>query len=325
MSLLKNMAIFMAVMNEIGSKDELLQATNGGEDILLNIFKSIGSEFKGFGQKHLNPFYSDTKPALIFTKKDNTILFKDFGNDVYSGDIFEFASIYYNRRLPNDFSLLLSDIASDLNLSINDYKNVAPQPRKSQIRASKLNVKEMQLTDLYLVSYKPAPDYNSIPYPNGYISEAISFEKLVELMTAPTQFVFCQLRDGYRKRENFIEGNVVALDFDEVYLHDFDDLMWQLYRNPNCFLAYETKRSCTRFDDFGSPIMRIRALFRSNIVLSDANKYKQYLAQIFNQYKRFNPDQQAIDPTHPFNSGGKSIYDMRSGQNIRLWRYWTYE
>lgn len=307
-------------------KDELLRLTNNGEDILLNIFNLMGLEFKGYGQPHLNPFYSDTKPAMIFTKKENTLLFKDFGNTDYSGDIFSFAAFYYGRRLDTEFNLLISDIANDLNISSDDFNKITQRPIKRQTaNKQQREIIQIQKFDGYLISYKPAPDYYSIPFADGHISENVSFDRLVELLTKPTQFVFCLLKDGYRKKENFIKANVIALDFDEIYLHELDLLMELLYHNPNCFLAYETKRSGTEFDSDGSPIIRLRALFHSNIIFDNADKYQRYLTSIFNQYKAFNPDKQAFNPTHSFHSGGKSIFNMLNGQNIRLWRYWTYE
>ena len=106
-------------MNKINigiSKEALLEATGGGLDIIESIYTLTGVQFNGLGKRNLNPFYNDTKASLYFNQSGETILFNDFGDPDYGGDVFDFAGKYYNINPKLHLNKLLEAIASDLRI-----------------------------------------------------------------------------------------------------------------------------------------------------------------------------------------------------------------
>ena len=92
-----------------------------------------------------NPFYKDTKPALSFMLKDGQYFFKDFGDDSYHGDVFNFAGHYYGLEPRTRLSEIIQKMAADLNLVMpssnrsngktSDNK-VSQQPEKPNFKVS---------------------------------------------------------------------------------------------------------------------------------------------------------------------------------------------
>ena len=104
----------------------LLQATNGGLDFYQFVFhhKLMPSATENKMENVLNPFYEDTKPSFsIYLKsvKDESETYKwcfnDFGDESYFGDVFDFASFYYDLDIKQDFNEIVSNIIRDLNIN----------------------------------------------------------------------------------------------------------------------------------------------------------------------------------------------------------------
>ncbi|MDT3738623.1 MAG: DUF3987 domain-containing protein [Candidatus Kapabacteria bacterium] len=101
------------------SKEEVLQRTNGGENIYKYIFSSKGIEYL-IGRNMRNPLYSDKNPSLSINLINGNYLFNDFGNPEFQGDVFDFAGHYWSINPRNNFQELLSKINIELHLEITD-------------------------------------------------------------------------------------------------------------------------------------------------------------------------------------------------------------
>ena len=73
------------------SKEEILARTNKG----LNVFKHYMPFQFRVGRNFLNPLYEDTKAScnVYFDRTSDQYKLKDYGNDTYSGDCFQFVGI----------------------------------------------------------------------------------------------------------------------------------------------------------------------------------------------------------------------------------------
>jgi hypothetical protein len=70
------------------SKEEILKRTSNG----LDVFKHyIQGEWR-VGRNFLNPFYEDRKAScnIYFDRRSGAYRLKDFGNDSFSGDCFNY-------------------------------------------------------------------------------------------------------------------------------------------------------------------------------------------------------------------------------------------
>jgi len=110
-------------MNNNLTKQNILDRTSNGRDIYQFYCQALGSKFI-IGRNIKNPFYNDTKPSFSFYEKGGSILFKDFGEPKYSGNVFDFVGFYYNLNLntKGNFYELLKRINSDLHLRLFEYK-----------------------------------------------------------------------------------------------------------------------------------------------------------------------------------------------------------
>ncbi len=121
------------------SKEEILARTNKG----LNVFKHyLPFQFR-VGRNFLNPLYEDTKAScnVYFDRTSDQYKLKDYGNDTYSGDCFQFVGILQGTdcRHAAGFLDILQKINQDLCLgletgSVNQsLKPLSPPSLKSQI------------------------------------------------------------------------------------------------------------------------------------------------------------------------------------------------
>jgi hypothetical protein len=287
----------------------------------------MGIEFKGLGKHNIRPFGNDKNPSVVFNRSADgkIILFYDHGNTDYEGSVFDFAGYYYNKDPKSQFAELLEAINGDFSLgldetfkldkSLHNYK-----PKKQTIDNLEVKKYEWQDGDKLTISYKPIKDLTETPYADSYKSGLITFNELVELLISPHLLVFAELKDGYRKKDNFIRTNLLTLDFDGIALCNFDELLATLHLDKSCILAYETKRSRLYYDDDGELIVRLRAIFNPSTIFTDYNKAQTYLEALFDKYrlKGYNPDPQAKEVTHSFHTGIGGIYNMITGTNIRI-------
>ena len=135
------------------SKEEVLRRTNGGLDFYKFVIPNLsvnGSKCKNT----LNPFYHDTKPSLSIFERDGQWFFKDFGNEQFSGDVFDFAALYYNLRPESDFNEILRKINDDLRLGLNGHETVGKVQTKNNIQSliERLGKQPRNLAKAYLKS-----------------------------------------------------------------------------------------------------------------------------------------------------------------------------
>ncbi len=96
------------------NKENILKQTNNG----LDFFKFVIPDLQTNGNRCRNvknPFYEDKKAGLSIFFNKNQWFFKDFGSSKYSGDVFKFASFFYNE---NNFGEILENINNDLFLNL---------------------------------------------------------------------------------------------------------------------------------------------------------------------------------------------------------------
>jgi len=91
------------------SKNDILNATKRGFLFYKYIIPHLKLKDNNISCKSvLNPFYHDTKPSLSIYFWNGQWWFKDFGNEDYSGDVFEFAAFHYNIDPIAETDLLLT-------------------------------------------------------------------------------------------------------------------------------------------------------------------------------------------------------------------------
>jgi len=100
------------------SKEEILARTNKG----LNVFKHYMPFQFRVGRNFLNPLYEDTKAScnVYFDRTSDQYKLKDYGNDTYSGDCFQFVGILLGTdcRHAAGFLDILQKINQDLCLGL---------------------------------------------------------------------------------------------------------------------------------------------------------------------------------------------------------------
>ncbi len=103
-------------MYNILNKGNLLARTRQGDLIAEYIYRQKGLEFS-INKSIKNPFYKDTKPSVRFSIQNNILVYNDFGNQNYKGNIFDFAKLFWNE---NNFYNLLKKINQDLRLNLTE-------------------------------------------------------------------------------------------------------------------------------------------------------------------------------------------------------------
>ncbi|KAA6323995.1 hypothetical protein EZS27_026620, partial [termite gut metagenome] len=114
------------------NKDEILRRTNNG----LDIFKRyIPGEWR-VGRNFLNPLYEDKRAScnIYFDRRNGCYRIKDFGNDTYSGDCFDFVGKLKGLDCSHthNFVEILNIIDRELNLGLSDapdFTAYAPSPK----------------------------------------------------------------------------------------------------------------------------------------------------------------------------------------------------
>ncbi|MGI6242788.1 MAG: AAA family ATPase [Prevotella sp.] len=97
-------------------KEEILQKTNRGLEVFC-FYMPIDFVPK---RNFRNPLYDDKRAScnIYFDTKSDCYRMKDFGNAVYSGDCFWFASVILGLDVRSEFRKVLASIVRDLNLSV---------------------------------------------------------------------------------------------------------------------------------------------------------------------------------------------------------------
>src|SRR5215510_8041392 len=102
------------------NRDEILRRTNNGIDVFRHY---IPGQWR-VGRNFLNPLYEDRKAScnIYFDRRNECYRLKDFGNDAYSGDCFDFVGKITGMdcRNPADFVFILQTINRDLFLGLDD-------------------------------------------------------------------------------------------------------------------------------------------------------------------------------------------------------------
>ena len=100
------------------SKEEILARTDKG----LNVFKQYLSFPFRVGRNFLNPLYEDKKAScnVYFDRTNDQYKLKDYGNDNYSGDCFNFVGkiLGTDCRHADSFIEILQKINQDLCLGL---------------------------------------------------------------------------------------------------------------------------------------------------------------------------------------------------------------
>ena len=123
------------------SKEEILARTDKG----LNVFKHYLPFPFRVGRNFLNPLYEDKKPScnVYFDRTNDQYKLKDYGNDNYSGDCFNFVGkiLGTDCRHADSFIEILQKINLDLCLGLvldnassnHSPKSISPLSSTSQI------------------------------------------------------------------------------------------------------------------------------------------------------------------------------------------------
>jgi len=84
------------MVNIINRKNLILEATKSGFLFFKHIIPELTISSNGTSCKSVrNPFYNDKNPSLSIYFWNDRWWFKDFGDESYSGDIFEFAAYFF--------------------------------------------------------------------------------------------------------------------------------------------------------------------------------------------------------------------------------------
>lgn len=99
-------------------KEIVLKQSNSGLDFFKHIINDLEMKDEVSCELASNPFYNDTKPSLsiYFNERSQRWMFKDFGDESYSGDVFDFAAHYYGLDSKKDFYSILKSMAKDLKI-----------------------------------------------------------------------------------------------------------------------------------------------------------------------------------------------------------------
>ncbi len=102
------------------NKQKILQESDGGIKFFFHVLGELDMVSDNRCENTLNPFYDDTKPSLsvYLIENDDRWRFKDYGDESYSGDVFDFAALHYELDVKKDFHLILTKMAKDLNISL---------------------------------------------------------------------------------------------------------------------------------------------------------------------------------------------------------------
>ena len=99
------------------TKEDILFQTNGGLNFYAHVMSKKGVQLNSSKNQGLkNPFYEDTNGSMSIFKEANQYLFKDFGNDTYKGDVFQFAAFHYALDCQTNFHQIMQNMSNDLYL-----------------------------------------------------------------------------------------------------------------------------------------------------------------------------------------------------------------
>ncbi len=220
------------------NKQNILNLTDNGLDFFKFVIKDLtqqGSKCKNVK----NPFYDDTKAGLSIFLKSGQWMYKDFGNETFTGDIFSFAAQHYNLSVKSDFVDILKNINRDLNLNLTDSKDmktlshvdkqlfhILKTPKTEAIEYQKNRGLSKHIYFHQSNAYKNFPNavifinHNESGFERRFIADS---EELQRLVLPKTQFFGEKSNSfydaGYDKKQEILficEGPNNALSFVEI-------------------------------------------------------------------------------------------------------------
>ncbi len=137
------------------TKEEILQATNGG----LDVFRFFIPGDWRVGKKFLNPLYHDKKAScyVYFDTRSKAYRIKDFGEAQFSGDCFFLVGSLFQKNCTDkhEFIEILQIIDRDLGLMLGDRNQPVARPARPKLPSlpideTKVNKDEQQLSAKYV-------------------------------------------------------------------------------------------------------------------------------------------------------------------------------
>ena len=123
------------------NKEELLKKSQGGFLVYKAVIKDLKLSDNKTCKNCKNPFYKDKNPSFSVYKKGDKWLFRDYGDCEYKGDVFVFASIFFDLDFKKDFPLLLEKMDHLLTeeVIVFDNKLLDSSPVKQDAGAGQLD------------------------------------------------------------------------------------------------------------------------------------------------------------------------------------------
>lgn len=102
------------------NKSKILELTDGGLDIFEAYVDELTPNGEGKMKNISSPFRRDTNPSFsVYLGDDDKWRFKDFGDDTYQGDVFDFMALIENLEIDTDFNQILKKAVDVANLDKN--------------------------------------------------------------------------------------------------------------------------------------------------------------------------------------------------------------
>ena len=101
-------------------KNDILSGTNSGFEFFKFVIPNLEKVEVDRCKNVKNPFYHDSNASFSVFRdiKSNRWKFHDYGEPSFSGDVFDFAALYYDLDIKSQFVEILSNISKDLRMTI---------------------------------------------------------------------------------------------------------------------------------------------------------------------------------------------------------------
>src|SRR5687767_4148200 len=99
-------------------RQHFLENSNFGFDFYEFVLGELQKVDEDRCENVCSTFYNDTKPGLSVYFKNDQWYYHDYGETTYSGDVFSFASCYYELDLKIAFGKILRRMYEDLDIEI---------------------------------------------------------------------------------------------------------------------------------------------------------------------------------------------------------------
>lgn len=200
-------------------KKLLLEATKGGLTFYEFVLGELIPEGTDRMKNVLNPFYEDTRPSLsIYREIDRRTLqqnwyYKDHGespdnsDNMYSGDVFNFASLVYGLNTKEEFPKIMEMMVNDLKIDLelvtysDDFFNSEYYRTGFEIQDYPPVLKKMHTENFFLrrysIPYEICCDYGAFAI-KGY-SRFQEDRKDIRYFVRPGEFLIAYKDEGYAK------------------------------------------------------------------------------------------------------------------------------